>query len=70
MKTLTREVIATILEDNITFSGQVGDYVIHGAIEEIFKLIDEATTEAYEKGYNDATKEACAEIAKNYHPNQ
>ncbi len=25
--------------------------------------------EGYEKGYNDATKEACDEIAKNYQPN-
>jgi hypothetical protein len=25
--------------------------------------------EGYEKGYNDATKEACAEITKNYQPN-
>lgn len=25
--------------------------------------------EGYEKGYSDATKEACAEIAKNYKPN-
>ena len=24
--------------------------------------------QGYEKGYNDATKEACAEIAKNYQP--
>lgn len=29
------EIIAQILRDNITFSGQVGDYVIHGAIEKI-----------------------------------
>lgn len=25
--------------------------------------------EGYEKGYSDATKEVCAEIAKNYKPN-
>lgn len=25
--------------------------------------------EGYKKGYNDATKEACDEIAKNYQPN-
>lgn len=31
------EQIAEILRDNITFSGQVGDYVIHGAIEKILE---------------------------------
>lgn len=32
------EKIAQIIRDNNTFSGQVGDYVIHGAISEIIKL--------------------------------
>lgn len=31
------EQIAKILRDNITFSGQTGDYVIHGAIEKILE---------------------------------
>lgn len=31
------EKIAQILRDNITFSGQVGDYVIHGAINKIIE---------------------------------
>jgi hypothetical protein len=34
-----REQIAQILRDNITFSGQVGDYVIHGAIDKILELV-------------------------------
>lgn len=29
---------AEILHKNITFSHQVGDYVIHGALEELWKL--------------------------------
>ena len=33
------------------------------------KSILDAINEGYKKGYNDATKEACAEIAKNYQPN-
>ena len=32
-----REQLASILRDNITFSGQVGGYVIHGAIEKIIE---------------------------------
>ena len=32
-----RDKIAQILRDGITFSGQVGDYVIHGAIDELIK---------------------------------
>ena len=35
---MTRESIVEILKDNITFSGQVGDYVIHGAIDKILEL--------------------------------
>jgi uncharacterized membrane protein YraQ (UPF0718 family) len=34
-----RKRIAEILRNGITFSGQVGDYVIHGAIDELIKLI-------------------------------
>lgn len=30
--------VAQIMRDNITFSGQVGDYIIHGALDEIWKL--------------------------------
>lgn len=33
----TKEEIAAILRDNIHFSGQVGDYVIHGAIEKLLE---------------------------------
>ena len=29
---------AKILRENITFSGQVGDYVIHGALEKLWEL--------------------------------
>lgn len=32
-----REQIAQILKDNITFSPQVGNYVIHGAIEKLLE---------------------------------
>lgn len=32
-----REQIAQILKDNITFSPQIGDYVIHGAIERLLE---------------------------------
>jgi len=32
---IEKEAIAKILRDNITFSGQIGDYVIHGAIEKL-----------------------------------
>lgn len=34
------EQIAQILRDNIHFSGQVGDYVIHGAIQKIIEWAD------------------------------
>ena len=33
-----KETVAKILKDNITFSGQVGDYIIHGALEKIWEL--------------------------------
>ena len=32
-------------------------------------LTDKLMLRSYEKGYRDATSEACAEIAKNYRPN-
>ena len=32
-----REEVAKILRDNITFSGQVGDYIIHGAIDKLIE---------------------------------
>lgn len=32
-----REQVAKILQENITFSGQLGDYVIHGAIEKLLE---------------------------------
>lgn len=35
--TQLRESIAAVLRDNITFSGQAGDYVIHGAIDKIIE---------------------------------
>lgn len=34
---VNREKIAEILRDNITFSGQVGGYVIHGALRNEIK---------------------------------
>lgn len=37
----TRKRIANIIRENITFSGQIGDYIIHGAIEKLCDLIDE-----------------------------
>jgi hypothetical protein len=33
-----KEHVAQILRDNITFAGQVGDYVIHGALDKIWQL--------------------------------
>lgn len=36
-----RERVAQILRDGITYSGQVGDFVIHGAIDELIKWRDE-----------------------------
>lgn len=35
-----QEQVAQILRDNIHFSGQVGDYVIHGAIQKIIEWAD------------------------------
>lgn len=35
---MDKKEIAQILKDNITFSGQLGDYVIHGAIDKIIEL--------------------------------
>lgn len=35
-----REEITEILRDNITFSEQVGKYVIHGALDKLIELID------------------------------
>lgn len=35
-----REEITEILRDNITFSDQVGKYVIHGALDKLIELID------------------------------
>ena len=35
-----RDKIAQILREGITFSGQVGDYVIHGAIDELMKYFE------------------------------
>ena len=34
------DIIAQILRDNITFSGQIGTYVIHGAIEKIAEYFE------------------------------
>lgn len=34
---------AEILRNNITFAGQIGDYVIHGALDAIWKLHTEQT---------------------------
>lgn len=44
------EQILTILRDNITFSGQVGDYVVHGAIAKIKKLIADEAGKAWDAG--------------------
>lgn len=49
----SREEVAQILRDNITFSPQIGNYVIHGAIEKLLEwrrayaeqFIDAAVTE-------------------------
>lgn len=39
--------------------------------EEMFsQQIELATQIGYQKGYNDATSEACKEISKNYRPNE
>ena len=38
---------AKILRDNITFSGQVGDFVIHGALEKLWELHNQAPNIAY-----------------------
>lgn len=58
---LTREKIAQILRENITFSGQVGDYVIHGAID---KLISEhhKVVNHLDDQFN-ALAECCGELA-------
>ncbi len=58
-----RKAIAEILRDNITFSPQIGDYVIHGAIEKIcdwhLKLRDTETIELIrEHCYNYAILDA------------
>ena len=50
----SREEVAQILRDNITFSPQIGDYVIHGAIE---KLIE--WRRAYAEQFIDAAVEEC-----------
>lgn len=59
---LTREKIAQILRDNITFSGQVGDYVIHGAID---KLISEhyKVVNLLDAQFN-ALAECCGELSR------
>lgn len=33
-----RKECARIIRDNITFSPQIGDYVIHGALDKLWKL--------------------------------
>lgn len=38
-----KERCAEILRNNITFSHQIGDYVIHGALEALWKLHTEQT---------------------------
>ncbi len=63
-----KERCAEILRDNITFSGQLGDYVIHGALEMLWKLhinqeglMDEIINEAkasYKPGTCSSYKEA------------
>jgi hypothetical protein len=35
---LTRETIGKILQENITFSGQLDGFVVHGAIEKILEI--------------------------------
>ena len=35
---MNKKQIAKILKENITFSGQLGDYVVHGAIDKIIEL--------------------------------
>jgi len=42
------EQILSILRDNITFSGQVGDYVVHGAVEKIKELIKEKCGDSWD----------------------
>lgn len=46
-----REHIAQILRDNITFSGQVGDYVIHGAIDKIIQWANSRVGEKEEQRF-------------------
>lgn len=68
MKQPSEKDIAQMLRDNITFSGQVGDYVIHGAIEKIKEYIVTAYDDGFDSGYQQATSEAIKEINKNYTP--
>lgn len=40
-----REKIAQILAENITFSPQMGGYVVHGAIEKLIHLMEDEAVE-------------------------
>lgn len=60
-----RHEIAEIIKNGVTYSAQTQSVVIHGAIEELLKLIHRQESAAYEL----ATKEAWNEIAKSYDPN-
>lgn len=62
-------------KDYEPFGGEWVKEVMKMKKQDIVEMLKEAlqkvtsNDEAYIQGYNDATKEACAEIAKNYHPN-
>lgn len=63
-----KEDIANILRDNVYFSGQLGDYVIHGAIEKIVEYFNQqaAATPVDEKGEYKWTNDLVLEFAKQY----
>ena len=47
-----RKEIAEILKEGIHYSGQTQTVVIHGAIEELLKLVHRQESAAYEAGMN------------------
>lgn len=66
-----RGLIAKILRDNITFAGQIGDYVIHGAIDKIiehFSSLREQNTELETKLANLTQRyDAAKKLMTEYH---
>lgn len=47
-----RNEIAEIIKNGVTYSGQTQSVIIHGAIEDILKLIHNQEAAAYEAGQN------------------